>query len=149
MNYRDTPFYTQLLTLPFFAGGNLHGEGADSAGIDDDILFAEEVSMMDLRNTDLVVLSACETGLGELREGEGVFGLRKAFRIAGAKTVVSALWSIPDEQTTDLMGELYRSSDLSIAERIRGAQLSLIDKMRRDGDPTHPYLWAGFISAGN
>jgi CHAT domain-containing protein len=132
----------------FLAGGNLHGQGADSASLEDGILTAEEISLMDLDGLELVVLSACETGLGDVQNGEGVYGLRRAFQAAGANSIVSALWSVPDEETSQLMQHLYKSSAEGIAERIRQAQLTQISKMRRDGDPTHPYLWAGFISVG-
>jgi CHAT domain-containing protein len=74
---------------------------------EDGILTAEDVSGMDLSNTELVVLSACETGLGDVHTGEGVFGLRRAFVLAGAQTLVMSLWKVPDEQTKDLMIDFY------------------------------------------
>ena len=100
---------------------------------------------MDLLNTELVVLSACDTGLGEIRTGEGVFGLRRAFVVAGAKTLVMSLWKVPDEQTQELMEDFYRRilSGEPRAEALRNAQLAL-----KAGRP-HPYYWGAFICQGN
>jgi hypothetical protein len=83
-------------------GGSLPAEAEDG------LLTAEDVSGLDLLATELVVLSACETGLGEAPTGEGVFGLRRAFVLAGAKTLVMSLWKAPDEQTRELMEDFYR-----------------------------------------
>jgi CHAT domain-containing protein/tetratricopeptide (TPR) repeat protein len=138
-----------LLSGLFFAGANLHGAGADSLGADDGILTAYEVSAMDLKGTELVVLSACETGLGEVSEGEGVYGLRRAFQMAGARTVVSALWPVSDEATAGMMGELYARRDEPLPQAIRRVQLERIEKLRSGGQVDHPFTWGAFIALGD
>jgi CHAT domain-containing protein/tetratricopeptide (TPR) repeat protein len=138
-----------LLSGLLFAGANDHGKRADSLGIDDGILTAYEVSAMDLTGVDLVVLSACETGLGKVEQGEGVNGLRRAFQMAGARTVVSALWPVPDKPTSEMMAGLYSHSNKPLPERIRNMQLAQIKKLRAEGFSDHPYTWAGFIALGD
>ena len=138
-----------LLSGLFLAGANLHGAGADSAGAEDGILTAYEVSAMNLEATQLVVLSACETGLGKVEEGEGVYGLRRAFQMAGARTVVSALWPVSDEATADMMSKLYGKRHQSIPETMRRIQWEKIRDLRRHKQPDHPFTWAGFIATGD
>ena len=137
-----------LLSGLFLAGANLHGRDADSLGAEDGILTAYEVSAMDLEGTELVVLSACETGLGEMTEGEGVYGLRRAFQIAGARTVVSALWPVGDEETAELMGRIYQGGDLGIADVMRKVQMEEIHVLRSRGQVDHPFTWGAFIALG-
>jgi CHAT domain-containing protein len=138
-----------LLSGLFFAGANLHGEEADSLGAEDGILTAYEVSAMDLKGTELVVLSACETGLGEVAEGEGVYGLRRAFQMAGARTVVSALWPVSDESTAQMMGQLYRRSGETLPDAMRRVQLEKIGQLRSAGTVDHPFTWGAFIALGD
>ena len=138
-----------LLSGLFLAGSNLHGLAADSLGAEDGILTAYEVSAMDLEGTELVVLSACETGLGEVSEGEGVYGLRRAFQMAGARTVVSALWPVSDEATAEMMGELYGRSDESLPEAMRRIQIERIKELRSGGQVEHPFPWGAFIAMGD
>jgi CHAT domain-containing protein/tetratricopeptide (TPR) repeat protein len=94
------------------------------------ILTAEEVTSLDLRGTDLVVLSACQTGLGRKAEGEGVLGLQRAFHLAGARTVVASLWSVSDPATSVLMEHFYSrlwgKKKVSKLEALRQAQLFVL-----------------------
>jgi len=111
---------------------------------EDGILTAEDVAGLDLLGTELVVLSACETGLGEVLVGEGVFGLRRAFVLAGAKTLVMSLWKVPDTQTQELMVDFYQRilNGQSRAEALREAQLALKKRY------PHPWYWGAFICQG-
>jgi len=138
-----------LLSGLFLAGANLHGQGADSVGAEDGILTAEEVTAMNLDGTELVVLSACETGLGEVKEGEGVYGLRRAFQMAGARTVISALWPVSDKATAEMMSRLYERKDESLPERIRKLQLETITSLRSQKKVDHPFSWGAFIAMGD
>jgi CHAT domain-containing protein len=94
-------------------------------GAGDGLLTAEEVTGVDLLGTELVVLSACETGLGDVRAGEGVFGLRRTFQLAGAAAVVMSLWKVADDPTRDLMEAFYRHLLVGTprAEALRQTQL--------------------------
>lgn len=111
-------------------------------GKEDGIVTALEVSLLCLANTDLVVLSACDTGLGEIKDGEGVFGLQRAFRLAGAKSLLVSLWKVSDKETAELMTDFYRlwQSGKSKQEAFTLAQRSMKDKY-----PDEPKKWAGFI----
>lgn len=116
----------------------------------DGILCAVEVEGMDLYGTDLVVLSACETALGEVKVGEGVYGLRRAFVLAGAKNLVMSLWPVDDEVTRDLMGRFYRNyrSGVSVADAMRKAEVETITALResgKEGGVAMVTLWAPFV----
>jgi CHAT domain-containing protein/tetratricopeptide (TPR) repeat protein len=119
--------------------------GRPPAWAEDGLLTAEDVTGLDLLGTELVVLSACETGLGEVRAGEGVFGLRRAFQLAGAQTVVMSLWKVPDDATRELMAGFYRRllEGLPRAEALRQAQLELKTRY------PDPRTWGAFICQGN
>jgi CHAT domain-containing protein/tetratricopeptide (TPR) repeat protein len=138
-----------LLSGLFLSGGNLHGTGADSLGAEDGILTAEEVTAMTLSGTQVVVLSACETGLGKVTEGEGVYGLRRAFQMAGARTVISALWPVSDIATAEMMGQLYGRHGESMPDALRRIQIEGIEDLRRANRPDHPFTWGGFIALGD
>ena len=119
-------------------------------GQDDGILTAAEVTEMNLYGTDLVVLSACETGLGEVQRGEGVAGLRRSFKIAGARNIIMSLWNVPDEETLWLMQEFYtryKSGDTPMKAMNKARSFVRKKLIARDGID-HPYLWAGFILEG-
>ncbi len=138
-----------LLSGLYLAGCNLRGQAPDSVTVDDGILTALEISSMNLGGTDLVVLSACETGLGSVQEGEGVYGLRRAFQMAGARTVISSLWPVSDRITAVFMRDLYRVSGESLPARLRCTQLSMINDMRSKGLSDHPVSWGAFIISGD
>ncbi|MBK7343811.1 MAG: CHAT domain-containing protein [Saprospiraceae bacterium] len=109
---------------------------------EDGILTAFEISQLNLTNTELVVLSACETGLGDIQGSEGVFGLQRAFKMAGVRYLIMSLWQVPDFQTQDLMTTFYAKwleQGLPIPEAFRAAQLEMRDKYQS------PYFWAGFV----
>jgi CHAT domain-containing protein/tetratricopeptide (TPR) repeat protein len=125
------------------------GEEAEAG---DGLLTAEEMAWMDLGGVDLVVLSACSSGLGTPRLGEGMLGLRRSFRQAGARTVVSALWAVPDEETSRLMRSFYRRlwvEGESKLDALRGAQLEMLAAHRAGGDPSgRPGAWGAFVLEG-
>jgi CHAT domain-containing protein/tetratricopeptide (TPR) repeat protein len=156
------------------AGANLQGEQAPAAG---GILTAEAIAALDLDGLELTVLSACETGLGEVAGGEGVFGLQRAFHLAGAQNVVGSLWKVDDEATAALMGLFYHKlwqEKLPPLEALRQAQLALyyhperIPILARERGPdfekaarlpaasgaasarrSPARLWAGFVLSGS
>jgi CHAT domain-containing protein len=120
-------------------------------GEDDGILTAMEVTGLDFFGTDLVVLSACETGLGEIQRGEGVSGLRRAFKIAGAENIIMSLWSVPDQETVWLMEAFYEGyfGGEKPALALNKARADLRKRLvERDGFD-HPYYWAAFILEGD
>jgi CHAT domain-containing protein/Tfp pilus assembly protein PilF len=123
------------------AGANLR-KGSE----DDGILTAMEASGLNLWGTKLVTLSACDTGLGEVKYGEGVYGLRRAFVLAGAESLVMSLWPVSDYVTREMMTAYYKSlkQGLGRGESLRQVQLSML----RRRDRQHPFYWASFIQAG-
>jgi CHAT domain-containing protein len=120
---------------------------------DDGLLLGVKVLQTDLRGTDLVVLSACETALGKVREGEGVANLQAAFRLAGAQTVLGTLWEVPDLDTAQLTSTFFeRLATRKVqdkAEVLREAQVDLIKKLRSQPQRSaHPFRWAALTMTG-
>jgi CHAT domain-containing protein/tetratricopeptide (TPR) repeat protein len=119
--------------------------GSLPAPAEDGILTAEDVTGLDLLGTELVVLSACDTGVGEVQNGEGVFGLRRAFLLAGAKTLVMTLWKVDDKVTVELMENYYRQL-LRGEGRASALHQAQLDLRQRYPDP---FFWAAFICQGD
>jgi CHAT domain-containing protein len=130
------------------SGLALAGANQLKSGLQEDgILAALEVSGLDLWGTRLVVLSACETGVGQVQTGEGVYGLRRALVLAGAEAQVMSLWKVDDTATKQLMVAYYDKlvrQHIGRADALRLAQLSMLDDPKRQ----HPYYWAAFIHGG-
>jgi CHAT domain-containing protein len=132
-----------------FAGANHRAAAGDAD--DDGILTAAEIAAMDLSGVEWAVLSACDTGLGSIHSGEGVLGLRRAFRVAGAATVIMSLWPVDDVSTREWMTRLYaaRKDGESTAAAVRAAMRGQLAARRAAGSSTHPFFWAGFVAAGD
>ena len=142
----DSPLLLSGLAL---AGANLRGQVGE--GEEDGILTAEEIASLDLSGVEWAVLSACETGVGKVLSGEGVLGLRRAFEVAGAATLIMSLWAVEDDAARAWMRELYeaRFSRASTAEAVRQASLELLQAQRDRGRTTHPFFWGAFVAAGD
>lgn len=140
---------TQLSGLAL-AGANERA----SAGPDDEdgVLTAEEIASLNLSGTDWAVLSACDTGRGKIQVGEGVLGLRRAFQVAGARTVIMSLWAVDDASTRQWMEALYHGrveQKLDTADAVRAANLNVLRARRAQARSTDPFHWAGFVAAGD
>ncbi|HEY9432366.1 MAG TPA: tetratricopeptide repeat protein [Blastocatellia bacterium] len=133
----ESPLLRSGLAL---AGANEHKED------DNGIMTALEVTGLNLWGTKLVVLSACDTGVGEVKNGDGVHGLRRALALAGTETQVMSLWAVSDQATRELMVSYYRmlQQGQGRGEALRQAQLEMLKGVNR----RHPYYWAGFIQSG-
>lgn len=130
-----------------FAGINSNAQVLGEIDTDNDgVLTALEVLGLDLTGTRLAILSACETGLGEIHEGEGVYGLRRAFQEAGAQSVVSSLWEVSDAGTQTLMAALYKRllAGKTPHDALREAQLEML----RTPQWSTPYIWSAFFMVG-
>jgi CHAT domain-containing protein/tetratricopeptide (TPR) repeat protein len=146
----DTGENPLLLSGLVLAGANHRAAAAENE--DDGILTAEEIASLDLSGVEWAVLSACETGVGDIRVGEGVFGLRRTFQIAGAGTLIMSLWSVDDESTRSWMKALYEArlnAQLDTAESVRKASLAMLHERRARKQSTHPFYWAAFVAAGD
>ena len=139
-----------LLSGLAFAGANRRAPSTPDQS--DGILTAEEIAGINLEGVGWAVLSACDTGVGEIKVGEGVFGLRRAFQVAGAKTVIMSLWPVEDRYARDWMGKLYGEHFLKgkdTAESVRAASLSILRQRRAKHKSTSPFYWGAFIAAGD
>ena len=126
-----------------FSGANINWKGRDLPYIEDDgSLTALEVLGLNLTETELVVLSACGTGLGHIDNGEGVYGLQRAFRLAGADNMIVSLWDIPDKQTSEFMIIFY--GYIADGYLIKQA-FDLTIKQARNKYPDRSDFWAGFV----
>jgi CHAT domain-containing protein len=134
----DNPLVRSGLAL---SGANLRQTDREPG-----ILTALEASNLNLWGTKLVTLSACDTGVGEIKNGEGVYGLRRAFFLAGAETLVMSLWPVSDAVTRDIMTAYYSGlkRGLGRGDALREAQLAMLTRSNR----RHPFYWASFIQAG-
>jgi len=119
--------------------------------LDNGVLTALEASNLNLEKTQLVVLSACDTGKGDEKNGEGVFGLRRALEEAGAQSVLMSLWSVPDKEPLDLMQRFYAKwlSGTEMHQALKEAQLEMREEVKRTHDGNDlPYYWGAFVLVG-
>jgi CHAT domain-containing protein len=107
---------------------------------EDGVLTAYEVSLMNLQNTKLTVLSACETGLGDIKGSEGVYGLQRAFRIAGVKQLIMSLWQVPDKETEEFMLAFYTNL---VTVKNTNKAFQMAQKTMRS--KYEPYFWGAFV----
>ena len=165
-------FHPGLLSGLALAGANCNADRApEDMPLDDGILTALEVAELDLSRAELVMLSACESGLGRAAGGEGLLGLQRAFQVAGARTVVASLWKVSDEATQQLMSDFYIQlwqEHLTPIEALRQAQLHMLNgsgarrtrrarvgrtgaracHLRKLRAGTHPRFWAAWVLSG-
>lgn len=135
----DNPLIRSGLAL---AGANNAWNGKPVKGVEDGILTSYEVSNMHLPNTKLAVLSACETGLGDIQGSEGVYGLQRAFKMAGVENLIMSLWKVDDAATSEFMQEFYKNlfEKQTINNAFYNAQTIMKNKYRND-----PYKWAAWV----
>ncbi len=152
LEMRPLPLEGNPLLLSGLALAGANDRGAASLDEEDGILTAEEIAAMDLSGVDWAVLSACDTGLGEVRSGEGVFGLRRALGIAGVRTLVMSLWPVEDLVARDWMKAFYRwrlIEGRDVTGAVREASLELLARSRANGPDDNPTRWAPFVAVGH
>ena len=139
---RQNPLSRSALVLANF---NQRQSCSDSDSNCNGLLTAQDVTTIDLRGTKLVFLSACETGLGKVTNGEGVYGLRRGFTLAGAESQVMSLWKVNDQITRELVESYYQNlkANQGRSQSLKTIQLDLLKKYQ------YPYYWAAFIPSGN
>src|SRR5262249_4109526 len=133
------------------AGANQVGAKTAGPRVEDGWVTAEEIALLDLRGTELVVLSACQSGLGDVKSGEGVYGLRRAFLYAGVRALVTSLFEVPDRETRELMKRFYRelNAGQSKLAALQTAQRGLLSQRRQTQGTGHPFFWASFVLVGD
>ncbi len=133
-----------------FAGA---GAGAVAGPAEENgLLLAEEVATLDLTGVEWAVLSACETAVGDARPGEGVFGLKSSFHVAGAASLIMSLWPVEDAAARAWMEALYEGRlrrNLGTAAAVHRASLNLLRARRERGESTDPFFWGGFVATGD
>jgi CHAT domain-containing protein len=135
----------------YFAGADRARQGKAAAeDLDDGVLTAYEATQLNLPGTELVVLSACETGLGETSAGEGVFGLRRALQLAGADAVMMSLWAVPDQETQELMTLFYQKwlAGADKHQALRESELEMRERVKQRYGEDRPRLWGAFVLVG-
>ncbi len=133
------------------AGANRVAESKESTiDMEDGWVTAQEIASLDFHNTELVVLSACESGLGDISSGQGLQGIRRAFTNAGAHSVITSLFEVPDAETRDLMRGFYQTfaTTNNLVSAINTAQRQQISQRREKFDAAHPFFWASFVISG-
>lgn len=147
---KTSPAMTQTGMIPenplLRSGLALSGANVHKSGDENGILTALQASSLNLWGTKLVTLSACDTGIGEVKDGEGVYGLRRAFFLAGTQSLVMSLWPVSDAVTREMMVDYYTGlkRGLGRGEALRQAELAMLKRKGRQ----HPFFWASFIESG-
>jgi CHAT domain-containing protein len=136
--------------LLFGGADRVFSGGPSASDLDDGVLTAYEALGLRLHGTELVILSACETGLGEVKNGEGVFGLRRALEVAGAESILMSMWSVPDRETQELMTLFYEKwlGGKDKHEALREAQLEMRRRTKARYGQDRPFFWGAFVLAG-